>query len=59
MNTENLHWKNHSHITMSKYFLKTEVTEVDGKPYYKHIKTPRNSIGMPTGKSKVTFSKEL
>ncbi|WP_421977121.1 hypothetical protein [Roseivirga seohaensis] len=44
---------------MSKYFLKTEVTEVDGKPYYKHIKTPRNSIGMPTGKSKVTFSKEL
>ena len=52
-------WKQHSHISMEKYYLNTEVAEINGKKIYRHVKTRRTEGGYGLGSSKVTYSETL
>lgn len=54
-----LEWKQHSHISMTTYYLNTEVAEVNGKKFYRHSKTRRTLGGYGLGKTKVTYSETL
>ncbi len=59
MHFDKLKWKQHSHISMGTYYLNTEITEVNGKKFYRHTKTHRTDGGHGVGSSKVTYSETL
>ena len=56
---DQLEWKQHSHLSMTKYYLNTEVAEHNGKKYYRHSKTFRSKDGFGLGSTKVTYSETM
>lgn len=56
---DKLLWTWHSHISMSSYYLTTEVADVSGKKYYRHTRTQRTIGANGLGSSKVTYSESL
>ena len=58
-NFENLKWEHHSRIVMETYYLITDVTILNNKPFYRHTKITRTANGYGVGKSSVKYSKTL